>query len=304
MQKRAWVVQSGRAEALACAASLCWGLGCAPHVSASAPSDASRKPFGGERAAFGEAPGAQSVSRSVGRCQGVPALDQDPLLADFEQDSIFLRPVPERYGVWYMANDGSPDGKQEPDQFASARGGYAGSSYAVRYKVAGFSEWGGALGFMLRYTPEDGIKCPFNARAFEGLSFMARGSGRVRVNLGTPETTPGEQEGRCQKSCWDSHGSYVFLTPDWREHRIPWSSFAQQGWGTTARLNLEELMTVNFAIMRADQPAEVWLDNVRFMTKQSMATPLAPPESVTVAATPVEAAAPGTSAASREGPRP
>ena len=256
--------------------SLGWALGsivavaCAPRAAPPAASNpAEHKPFGGERAAFGDAVGARVVTENVGRCQGVPALDQDPLLADFEQDSIFLRPVPERSGVWYMANDGSPEGKQVPESYAAERGGFNGSNYSLHFKVEGYSDWGAALGFQIRYTPEDGIKCPFNAEAFEGLAFMARGSGRIRVNLGIPETVPGEQEGRCQRGCWDSHGSFVFLTEEWAPYAIPWSAFAQQGWGTASRLNLKELLTVNFAIGRADQPVELWLDDVRFIARKS-----------------------------------
>lgn len=297
MQLRATGVGGGLTRKLrwSCAALL---AGCGARVDASSASDASdHKPFGGGRAAFGEAPGVAAVSQSVGRCQDVPALDRDPLLTDFEHDSIFLRPVPERHGTWFMANDGSPEGKQEPDQMSSARGGYSGSNYSLHYKVEGFTEWGGVAGFVIRYTPEDGIKCPFNAQAFEGLSFIARGKGRIRVKLGTPETTPPEQEGRCQKGCWDNHGAFVFLTDEWREHRIPWSAFAQQGWGTAARLNLQELLTVNFSVAREDQPAEFWLDDIRFLTKQTMATPLAPVERVVAASTDAPAAAGSASAA-------
>jgi len=281
MQMRATGVGHGLANTWNCAVWIAFLAACAPSVGPSAASDApERTPFGGTRAGFGEAPGVTAVSQSVGRCQSVPALDRDPVLADFEQDSVFLRPVPERHGTWFMSNDGSPEGKQDPEQMSSARGGYHGSNYALRYKVEGFTEWGGVVGFVLRYTPEDGIKCPFNAAAFEGLAFMARGKGRVRVNVGIPETVPTDQEGRCQKGCWDSHGSYVFLTDEWREHRIPWSAFAQRGWGTVSRLNLAELLSVNFAVLREDQPAELWLDDIRFLTKQSMAAPLAPVESV------------------------
>lgn len=281
MQMRATGVGRGLADTLTCTLWAALLAACAPSVGPTAASNApDRTPFGGSRAAFGEAPGVAAVSQAVGRCQSVPALDRDPLLADFEQDSIFLRPVPERHGTWFMANDGSPEGKQDPAQMSAARGGYRGSNYALKYKVEGFTEWGGVVGFTIRYTPEDGIKCPFSAAAFEGLSFMARGKGRIRVNVGTPETVPPEQEGRCQKGCWDSHGSFVFLTEEWREHRIPWSAFAQQGWGNASRLNLGELLTVNFAVSREDQPAELWVDDIRFLTKQSMAAPLAPVEKV------------------------
>jgi hypothetical protein len=225
-----------------------------------------RPAFGGERAEFGASSSGRVVDERVGRCQSVPADGRDPLLADFEQDSIFLRPVPERHGVWYMSNDGSPGGQQSPESYAAERGGHAGSNYAVHFRVQGFSEWGAVVGFLLRYAPEEGIKCPFNAEAFQGISFVARGRGRIRVNLGTPETTPSEQEGRCQRGCWDSHGAFVFLKDDWTEHRLPWSAFAQQGWGSAARLNVKELLAVNFSVLREDQPAELWLDDVAFLT--------------------------------------
>jgi hypothetical protein len=94
---------------------------------------------------------------------------------------------------------------------------------------------------------------------------MARGKGRLRVALATPETTPQDQEGRCQKGCWDTHGSFVFLKPEWTEHRVQWSALAQQGWGTIARLNLNEVLSVNFTVSRSDMPAELWLDDVRFI---------------------------------------
>ena len=234
--------------------------------SETAPASA-HPPFGGERAAFGETGSGARVGQGAGRCQNVPALSSDPLIADFEQDSVFLRPVPQRWGTWYMSNDGSPDGKQEPDSFASARGGYGGSNYAVHFAVQGFSDWGAVLGATLRYAPEDGVRCPYNASGFDGLSFMAKGKGRIRVNLNTSDTVPADQEGRCQKSCWDSHGAFVFLTDEWQEHRLPWSAFAQQGWGTVARLNLSEILSINFAIGRADQPAELWLDDLKFIAK-------------------------------------
>jgi hypothetical protein len=263
------VVSFSRASTAALGLAVFWSCVATPREPPPQLASSEHKPFGGERAGFGEALGTRVVDENVGRCQDVPALDQDPLLADFEQDSIFLRPVPGRHGSWYTANDGSPGGKQVPESYAAVRGGHGGSNYAVRYQVEGFGDWGGVLGFQLRYVPEAGIKCPFNAQAFEGISFMARGSGRIRVGLSIPETTPSDQEGRCQRSCWDSHGAYVFLTEEWKEQRLAWADFAQQGWGTPARLSLKELLAVNFAIGRQDQPAELWLDDVRFIQRST-----------------------------------
>jgi len=266
-------VSSGRLSAILClGGGALFGPSCVKQqAAAEAPAASAHHAFGGERAAFGETPSGATVSQAVGRCQNVPALDRDPLLADFEQDSVFLRPVPQRYGTWFAGNDGSPEGKQEPDSFAAERGGYAGSNYALHYKVHGFSEWGSVIGFVLRYTPEEGIRCPYNVTGYGGLSFMAKGKGRIRVKLGTPETTPADMEGRCQKGCWDEHGSFVFLNEEWTEHRIVWSAFAQQGWGTVARLNLNEVMSVNFAVGRDDQPAELWLDDVKFLPRGAAA---------------------------------
>jgi len=238
-----------------------------PAASSETAAATARPAFGGERAAFGETASGASLGQGAGRCQNVPAISTDPLLADFEQDSIFVRPVPQRWGTWYMGNDGSPDGRQEPDSFAAERGGYGGSNYAVHFKVQGFTEWGAVLGATLRYAPEDGIRCPYNASGFDGLSFMAKGKGRIRVNVTTPDTVPTDEDGRCKKSCWDSHGAFVFLSDEWTEQRLPWSAFAQQGWGTAARLNLNEILSINFVVGRADQPAELWLDDLKFIPR-------------------------------------
>jgi hypothetical protein len=260
--RRSLALAVGLASVVGCAASAAG----TPAAVSSAPESPA---FGGERAQFGASASGRVVDERVGRCQDVPADGRDPLLADFEQDSIFLRPVPERYGVWYMSNDGSPGGEQSPASYAAERGGPAGSNYAVHFRVQGFSEWGAVVGFLLRHAPEEGIKCPFNAEAFEGISFLARGSGRIRVNLATPETTPTEQEGRCQRGCWDNHGAFVFLNEQWTEHRLPWSAFAQQGWGAATRLNVRELLAVNFSVLREDQPVELWLDDVAFSSGQA-----------------------------------
>jgi hypothetical protein len=100
---------------------------------------------------------------------------------------------------------------------------------------------------------------------------MAKGKGRIRVNLGVPETVSVDQEGRCQRGCWDTHGAFVFLKDEWTEQRIPWSAFSQQGWGSVSRLNLNEILSVNFAVLRSDQPAELWLDDVKFLTRAAPA---------------------------------
>ena len=76
-----------------------------------------------------------------------------------------------------------------------------------------------------------------------------------------------DEDGRCKKSCWDSHGAFVFLSDEWKEQRLPWSAFAQQGWGTAARLNLNEILSINFAVGRGDQPAELWLDDLKFIPR-------------------------------------
>src|SRR4051812_50067157 len=104
------------------------GVGCVVRqpVSGSETAAAAPPAFGGERASFGETASGASLGQGAGRCQNVPAISTDPLIADFEQDSVFVRPVPQRWGTWYTGNDGSPDGKQEPDSFAAERGGYGG----------------------------------------------------------------------------------------------------------------------------------------------------------------------------------
>lgn len=69
----------------------------------------------------------------------------------------FIHNTPERFGVWYLSNDGSPDGQSVPDSYAVGRGGFGNSQHSLHYRVDRFSEWGAVAGFQIRYSSADGI---------------------------------------------------------------------------------------------------------------------------------------------------
>src|SRR5690606_31506141 len=134
---------------------------------------------------------------------------------------------------------------------------------AAHFVASGYSDWGVSWGTTLRWV-DKGIKCPFNASAFNGLRFKAKGNGRVRVHLGVPETVPTDQEGRCKERCWDTHSRIVMLSDEWETYVIPWEQLQQWGWGTEAPFTPEQVLSLQFAVDSKDLPVDFWIDDVEF----------------------------------------
>lgn len=100
--------------------------------------------------------------------------------------------------------------------------------------------WGAGMGLDL--NGEGGIKNPYDASAYGGIGFYARGNvrnGLLRVNVQDIRTTPesaaaadrrieaGLVEGRCDdspsKRCNDHFGYVVDINTDWQWFQIPFS---------------------------------------------------------------------------------
>ena len=82
---------------------------------------------------------------------------------------------------------------------------------------------------------------------------------------GTPDTTPKENGGKCSDKCWDSYGKLVRIKEGWNQYQIRWNQLQQEGWGTDARFEVERLMNINFSAKTSSLPADVWIDDVRFL---------------------------------------
>lgn len=266
--------------------------------------------FGGEGAQIGsasETPLAQAGSESDAEAEAAdgpcakPAPVSDRLeVDDFEDADSKIFKVFEREGWWYTATDGTAGEQVFPEKGTFAPvplpqdEASSDNEYAAHLTAAGQTDWGAVWGTTLKWVRK-GVGCPFNASAFSGFEFRAKGPATLWVNFPTPDTTPKENGGKCREECWDSYGKLVRIKEGWNHYQIRWNQLQQEGWGTDARFDLERLMNINFSAKTSALPADVWIDDLRFLPADAaVETPNAAPAPTPSAAS---ASVPATPAA-------
>ena len=268
---------------------LVWGLGCAAACSSSDQLVAS-DPFSGffnggapaivqptlSNAGSGAAPtgtagsgGGGGSSALADPCADVPE-GQLALLDDFEDGNQDAVPEPDREAFWFpLKDDEASTGILVPEKEfrGGVAGGVNGSTQAAHVTASGFTVWGAAFAANISYL-KGGIRCPYNAHRFSGYRFYARGSGRVYVLLQIPEVVDEQYGGKCRSSegeiCYDSHGIWITLTPDWKAYSFKWSDFKQRSFGKQAPFNPSTIMSLQFSFEKEQQPIDFWLDDVGF----------------------------------------
>ncbi len=161
-----------------------------------------------------------------------------------------------RRGSWFTFHDGTVGGVQTPSDtaFTLTAGGPSGTGYHVKTTGHGFTEWGAGVGFDLNTADSATTKGKFNATAFTGISFKAKGTVPIRFSVqttGVLETTLG---GTCVPSmvagqeCDDVHGKSITLTSSWAMYQVPFSQLMQEGWGKPATFDKATLTAVQFQI--------------------------------------------------------
>jgi len=176
-----------------------------------------------------------------------------------------LPQVDGREGGWYVYNDGSSgtqwpaDGIPRTDEDAHA------GTYSARTHGEGFNRWGAALALAIQTVGTGGGNCPYDASAYEGITFWARGQDRIFFHITTMATAPVEEGGRCTvpAGCWDDFGTYVTLTEEWAPHTIPWDALAQLGWGIPAEFDPREILLLHWQDEDASE-FDIWIDDLHF----------------------------------------
>ena len=211
-------------------------------------------------------------ARYTGACKGPAPASDTVLLDDFEDGDNKPFKGFEREGWWWAATDTTPNAKIMPgkDAFAAERlpAGEATNDnlFAAHFVAEGQKEWGAVWGSSLAWT-NGGIKCPFNASKFAGISLRAKGKGAIILRIGQPETIGADGGGQCKERCYDSYGKKLFLTPEWQTFSVPWEKLQQEGWGTQVRFDPERLIQIGFAVAVKDLPVDFWIDDVAFIPK-------------------------------------
>ncbi len=191
---------------------------------------------------------------------------------DFEDGDSVALPETGREGYWFTVHDATV-GSIVPDSlFVPVPGGANGTQRAAHVQASGYSEWGALFEVGLTYL-SDGVHCPYNAASFAGVRFYLRGSGNIRVALGTPATQDKEYGGTCDPAagmiCYDVHTTTsIALNEQWTLYELPWSQFKQRGFGTPVPFRQDAVMGVQFAFDSPELPVDFWLDEVSFWNGQ------------------------------------
>lgn len=166
---------------------------------------------------------------------------------------------------------------------APTDGGHAGKGLHV--KGDALTGWGASLAAFL-----NGPTSSFDASGYGGVAFWIKGStsvqegaDKIMVQARMPDVLPGA--GSCcndkvlGSECYSGHRVVIGITADWTEVKIPWSEFKGPAWGlgSTLAFNANRVRDINFsfnhdsaAMTGAGSAFDVWIDGVRFMSKDEV----------------------------------
>lgn len=189
---------------------------------------------------------------------------KDVLIDDFEDGDSRLRVSDKRAGYWLTFNDGT--GKQEPrpgSTFAANRipGGRGDSHFGLHSSGGKFSKWGTALS--AEFSPR---RC-YDASAYAGISFWARGRAQLRVSVKMTQVIGEEFGGSCVENCYDTHAVDRSLSADWQQYHVRWEELAQSGSGLILPFDAHSLFALEFGVPGGRPPYDFWIDDVSFIPR-------------------------------------
>lgn len=192
------------------------------------------------------------------------------LIDDMEDQDANILGQDGRAGTWRFIFDGTGpvtpfSGNLVPATIPSGRGA---SQMALHVAGGRLSEWGGYVSAAL--TPAG---C-YDASAYAGLEFWARGRQRLRVGVVMMDVVPTLAGGPCADNCNQGHVAAIDLTPEWKHYSLRWEDLKQGGSGAATQtrglieLDLRRLSSVSFGVAPDDTPFDVWLDDLAFLPRQ------------------------------------
>ena len=192
------------------------------------------------------------------------------MVDNFEDNDGKIIQAQGRQGPWHSFNNQN-GGNQVPafnGTFMPASGGANSSAYAVHTTGSGYSFAG--VGFDLNNTgaPESAQSQAYNASAYTGISFWAKGSGNLRVELAQKGFVPTANGGSCSGTCWNVYGSREIqgkLTSSWQQFTIMFSSASMQreDGSKSPAFDPAQLMSISFK--HEGSTFDFWVDDVHFV---------------------------------------
>ena len=186
------------------------------------------------------------------------------LIDDGEDNDSQIIKVEGRDGYWFTFADTEGTTVKPKGDFVMDQGGPPGSDSKHAARMTGRVAASGkslyvGLGFALR-SP----KGPYDASKYQGVSFWAKGPGRIRFKTPDVNTTP---EGDRCSDCYNDFGVDLVLQDEWIRYTVPFDRMAQQpGWGDPApEVAKDMLFAIQWQYGTPDTDFDIWVDNIEFV---------------------------------------
>lgn len=168
-----------------------------------------------------------------------------------------------RGGYWYTFID-AYGSKLSPQPFKFESPGRNGSKYAAHmsgklapsapdvYPYAG-------IAFSIANP-----KGPYDASRYKGISFWAKGPGKVRFEIPDGYTSP---DGGWCTDCYNDFNLEIGLTSHWERYTVMFDWMAQRpNWGDRRpAIATDQLYAVEWEYSSPDRTFDVWIDDVSFI---------------------------------------
>jgi len=178
-----------------------------------------------------------------------------------------------RQGPWHTFNSAPSNGGNQVPAFTAVftpeMGGANNTTYAVHTSGDGYTYAG--VGFDLNnatMVEESPQSQSYDASAWDGLVFYAKGTANLRVEFSMKQFVPTDRGGSCSgDACWNVYGSRDIqgkLNDGWQQFKIPFSSLQREMGGTDPAFDAHQLMDISFKHEGNNDRFDFWIDEVQF----------------------------------------
>jgi hypothetical protein len=227
---------------------------------------------GGGSSAAPPATGAGGTT-AKGSCVVAAGTIADLSIDDLEDGDNQIQALGHRSGFWYTYNDGTGMQTPVPDPtglipFKTSAGGHS-AMFSAHTSGTAFTTWGAGMGFDFNNTASK--SCVYNASAYAGIKFWAKGNVAIKAMVKIPGTTQSTSDsGTCTTTgmCEDHYflQPKPILTDAWTQYTIDFSSattFGQEGWGVKVPFDKTNIIAVQFQVGMS-LPFDFSVDDITF----------------------------------------
>ena len=188
------------------------------------------------------------------------------LIDDGEDNNNQIAPNGDRNGYWFTFQDEIGSEVWPKGDFHMSEGGAENSRHAAMMKAkmapAGDSTY---VGMGVNFLNP---KIPYDASFAKGISFWAKGPGRIRVEVMDVNTSP---EGDRCTDCYNHFGADLYTKDYWLRFTLPFDKLTQQpGWGDRApKITSSSIYGIQWMFRTAGKSAIVWVDTIEFVGCES-----------------------------------